>query len=254
VKGVQCALCGQYFTQLTMHHLRTHGISTMKEYRDNYGPTTTKQLKEELEQVFAKKELADLAIAGMTPEDWVSVLAESGLRIFSAEARNATLNSAYVLAQLRLNLFQKSATLMSKVLDELNKPWRTTMDEQGKPLSIKELAQLGELAQLDMKNSVEIIMRLTSYIVQDNKGVIGREGQGDKVAFSGEFDKSSIPGEVPPQMREKLRILMDNLDKAKEDGVENNPESESGKENEVVAGVRDTKLKGKEDEESKAST
>jgi len=205
---VQCAVCGQKFNRITARHVKEHGM-TLDEYQSKYGPVTPAALVRVLRDTDTAENILASAIRKMSPEELADLQTAARLQVFSQERRGAALFAVFGMLKIRMEHFQKSAELASKIQSKLcDEEWRLERHEDGTPVTTKELIDLGYFAQADMKRTEELLMRLVNMVVQDNKAVVSRPGAADHSAFTGEHDGVTLP-DVPSQEREKIRNIFE---------------------------------------------
>lgn len=209
-KLIQCAICGKtFYNAISKTHLAEHSI-TLSEYRKEYGPTSVSSLKYAAVKQFSPKHIIHEALRRQDDEALDAVLSsitESKLRTFSKDAKDMIIGTVLSLARERMKTYVKATEIHNNALEELSQPWRLEMDENGNPLSNKQVMEVIEVMRQERNDAFKHFSNLTKEVVQDNRTVLGKFGDGGESAFKGDADKVDLQ-KIPPYYREKMRQII----------------------------------------------
>jgi len=216
---VQCALCGQWYKQLTVSHFnRYHPEMSLEKYKEVYGPTTAREaavasLPTEVLSPVATKLVEQI----MSDESLVRDLtAKIGDGLFGQVMRGTTTKALVTVLQTRLAALERAAHNVNRVNSELFDDWRVTQGrEDGGPTPTKDLIDMAKVGQSELRDIAETVLRMGQMAVLDGQRNIGPNF--NIQVFSGEHEKVVMPEGLTPQRREQMRRLVDRFTRPKRD-------------------------------------
>lgn len=218
---VQCQLCGIFYNRISDQHLAKHNI-TPEEYEIKYGPRTQAS-RNALKKVGGEAFLA--AISEQSPEKLSEVMLNDS-RIFSGKERSLVMEKAYKMLEAAHEQYLLCHKVMLNFLNQMLQPWALTQNEDGSPLSAIEKSQLMRVVQSATRDIAAFQARIMQQIMSDNHTfAMRKEINRIQEAFSGAEDKiPAFPDTMSPYQREKIRQLLEAIDKGMIQGA-SSPES-----------------------------
>ena len=217
-RQVICQICHEAFKELTADHLRSHGFTTTR-YRRAYQTNTRAPRGSSPSTDDPRLTVLDLAQRIVTDPQVIRDLAgEVAEAIFSTSLRDQLRLALVSLLAQRLDSHGKATSALDEVRAELTARWRIAQGGlNGAPTPTKELVQIGQLLQQEVKQSEDLLSKTVKLAIDEFKnqqdgGAIGGGLHPDR--FTGSGEALPIPASLTPGDREAIRTLYGMFDKA----------------------------------------